>query len=80
MFDRRAAAVLSGREEATVVEIYGTTFAGISEIERGNLVRRHASWGVVVDIAQVEDDAIRLWLDDGSTITLGKTGLVEVAR
>jgi hypothetical protein len=63
----------------TMVEIFGSTFAQIDEIQRGYLVRRIDAWRVVVDIAQVED-GVRLWLDDGSTLTLGATGLVEAAR
>jgi hypothetical protein len=63
-----------------VIEVFGTTFAGITEIKRGMLVRRLAAFHVVVDIRLIEDDATRLWLEDGSTITLGVRGLVEVAR
>jgi hypothetical protein len=44
------------------------------------LVRRLAGFHVVVDIKAVEDTGTRLWLSDGSTITLGAEGLVEVAR
>ena len=44
------------------------------------LVRRLAGFYVVVDIKAVEDTGTRLWLSDGSTITLGAEGLVEVAR
>jgi hypothetical protein len=44
------------------------------------LVRRLAGFHVVVDIKAVEDAGTRLWLSDGSTITLGPEGLVEVAR
>jgi hypothetical protein len=63
-----------------MVGIYGTTLALITEIKRGMLVRRLASFHVVVDVRTIEGDAVRLWLDDGSTITLGAQGLVEIAR
>jgi hypothetical protein len=63
-----------------MIEVYGTTFAHIAEIKRGMLVRRLAAFHVVVDVRVIEDDAARLWLDDGSTITLGSSGLVEVTR
>jgi hypothetical protein len=63
-----------------VIEVYGTTFAGIREIKRGMLVRRLVGFHVVVDVRTIEEDALRLWLDDGSTITLGVNGLVEIAR
>ena len=63
-----------------MISIYGSTFARVSEITRGMLVRRLAGFHVVVDIKAVEDTGTRLWLSDGSTITLGAEGLVEVAR
>ncbi len=63
-----------------MIEVYGTTFALITEIKLGMLVRWLASFHVVVDVRSVDDGAIRLWLDDGDTITLGPAGLVEVAR
>lgn len=63
-----------------MLSVYGTTFAHVSEIARGMLVRRLAAFHVVVDIKAVEDTGTRLWLSDGSTITLGAEGLVEVAR
>ena len=63
-----------------MISVYGTTFAQVSEITRGMLVRRLAGFHVVVDIKAVEDTGTRLWLSDGSTITLGPEGLVEVAR
>ena len=63
-----------------MIPVYGTTFAQVSEITRGMLVRRLAGFHVVVDIKAVEDTGTRLWLSDGSTITLGGEGLVEVAR
>lgn len=63
-----------------MISVYGTTFAQVSEIERGMLVRRLAGFRIVVDIKAVEDSGTRLWLSDGSTITLGSEGLVEVAR
>ena len=63
-----------------MIEVYGTTFARVDEIERGMLVRWLAGFHVVVDVRLIEDDATRMWLDDGSTITLGVRGLVEVAR
>ena len=44
------------------------------------LVRRLAGFHVIVDVGSTEDDAVRLWLEDGSTITLGSSGLVEVAQ
>jgi hypothetical protein len=63
-----------------MIEVYGTTFACVGEIRRGMLVRRLASFHVVVDVRLIEDDGVRVWLDDGGTITLGSKGLVEVAR
>lgn len=63
-----------------MISVYGTTFAHVSEISRGMLVRRLAGFHVVVDVKSIEDGGIRLWLSDGSTITLGWEGLVEVAR
>ena len=63
-----------------MIEVYGTTFARVEEIKRGMLVRRLAGFHVVVDVRVIEDNAVRLWLDDGDTITLGSDGLVEVAR
>jgi hypothetical protein len=63
-----------------MISVYGTTFAHVSEIARGMLVRRLASFHVVVDTQAIEDSGTRLWLSDGSTITLGPVGLVEVAR
>lgn len=63
-----------------MISVYGTTFAQVSEIARGMLVRRLAGFCVVVNIKAVEDTGTRLWLSDGSTITLGPGGLVEVAR
>jgi len=63
-----------------MIEVYGTTFARITEIKRGMLVRRLVAFHVVVDVRVIEGDAARLWLDDGSTITLGSSGLVEVTR
>ena len=63
-----------------MIEVYGTTFARVGEIKRGMLVRRLAGFYVVVDVHSIEDTGIRLWLDDGATITLGSEGLVEVTR
>jgi hypothetical protein len=63
-----------------MIEVYDATFACITEIERGTLVRQLAAFHVVVDAQTVEDDTIRLWLGDGRTITLGLTGIIEVAR
>ncbi len=63
-----------------MIEVYGTTLACIREIKRGMLVRRFAGFHVVVDVRTIEEDGVRLWLDDGSTITLGAKGLVEIAR
>lgn len=79
-FPGRAAASTSRPREETMIEVYGTTFARITEIKRGMLVRRLAAFHIVVDVRVIEDDAARLWLDDGSTISLGSRGLVEVAR
>ena len=62
-----------------MIEVYGTTLALITEIKPAMLVRWLAGFHVVVDVQQV-DEATRLWLDNGETITLGPTGLVEVAR
>lgn len=39
-----------------------------------------AGFLVVVDIAAIGDEGIRIWLNDGSTISLGPEGLVEVTR
>ena len=63
-----------------MVEIFGTTFALITEIKPAMLVRWLAGFHVVTDVQRVDEGAIRLWLDNGETITLGPTGLVEVAR
>ena len=63
-----------------MIEVYGTTFARVAEVRRGMLVRRLAGFQVVVDVRLTEDDGVRIWLDDGGTITLGSKGLVEVAR
>ena len=63
-----------------MISVYGTTFAHVREIARGMLVRRLGGFYVVVDIAPFEDDGIRIWLSNGSTITLGRDGLVEAAR
>jgi len=63
-----------------MISVYGTTFAHVSEISRGMLVRRLAGFHVVVDIKFIEDDGTRFWLSDGSTITLGPEGLIEIAR
>jgi hypothetical protein len=63
-----------------MIEVYGTTFARVGEIKRGMLVRRLASFHVVVDVRLFEGNGVRLWLDDGDTIRLESEGLVEVAR
>jgi hypothetical protein len=63
-----------------VIEVYGTTFARVTEVKRGMLVRRLAGFHVVVDLRVIEDDAVPLWLDDGSTVTLGAIGIIEVGR
>jgi hypothetical protein len=63
-----------------MISVYSTTFAHVSEISRGMLVRRLAGLHVVVDVKSVEDGGVRLWLSDGSTITLGPEGLAEVVR
>ena len=79
-FRRRAAAPSVGPQEERMISVYGTTFAHVSEIARGMIVRRLAGFHVVVDTKAIEDSGTRLWLSDGSTITLGPEGLVEVAR
>ena len=43
-----------------MLSVYGTTFAHVSEIARGMLVRRLAGFHVVVDIKAVEDTGTRL--------------------
>jgi len=63
-----------------MIEVYGTTFARVTEVTGGMLVRRLAGFHVVMDVRLTEEDATRLWLDDGSTITLDARGFVEVAR
>jgi hypothetical protein len=63
-----------------MIEICGTTFARAAEIERDILVRRFGGFHVIVDVRSTEDNAVRLWLEDGSTITVGSSGLVEVAQ
>jgi hypothetical protein len=63
-----------------MIEVYGTTLALITEIKPAMLVRWLAAFHVVVDVHGVDDGAIRLWLDNGDTITLGPSGLVELAR
>lgn len=63
-----------------MIEIYGTTLAGIGEIKRGMLVRRLTGFHEVVDICMVEKNGIRLWLDNSNAITRGVTGFVEIAR
>ena len=63
-----------------MIEVYGTTYACVGEVKRGMLVRRLAGFHVVVDVQLIEDDGVRICLDDGATITLGSKGLVEVAR
>lgn len=64
-----------------MTEAYGTTFASIGEIRAGGLlVHRLAGFHVVVDTRTIEKVAIRLWLEDGTTITLGPKALVEIAR
>jgi hypothetical protein len=63
-----------------MISVYSTTFAHVSEISRGMLVRRLAGFHVVVDVKSIEDGGVHLWLSDGSTISLGRDGLVEVAR
>ena len=39
-----------------MISVYGTTFAHVSEISRGMLVRRLAGFHVVVDVKAIEDD------------------------
>lgn len=79
-FRRRAAAHSCGPQGDQMISVYSTTFAHVSEISRGMLVRRLAGLHVVVDVKSVEDGGVRLWLSDGSTITLGPEGLAEVVR
>lgn len=52
-----------------MIEVYGTTFARVDEIKRGMLVRQLAGFHVVVDVRSIEDNGVRLWLDDGGTVT-----------
>ena len=54
-----------------MIEVYGTTLALVTEIKPAMLVRWLAGFHVVVDVQRVDDGAIRVWLDDGDTITLG---------
>ena len=61
-----------------MIEIYSATFAQVTEVRRGTLVRRLAGFHAVVDVRGIEDGAVRLWLDDGSTVTLGAIDLIEV--
>jgi hypothetical protein len=63
-----------------MISVYGTTLAQVSEISRGMVVRRLAGFHVVVDIKAIEDGGTRFWLSDGSTMTLGPEGLIEIAR
>ncbi|MFY9664352.1 MAG: hypothetical protein WAK19_07850 [Candidatus Cybelea sp.] len=63
-----------------MISVYGTTFAQVSKIARGMLVRRLPGFHILVDIKAVESTGTRLRLSDGSTMTLGPEGLVEVAR
>jgi hypothetical protein len=64
-----------------MIEIYGTTsVARATEIERGMLGRWLAGFHVIVDVGSTKDDAVRLWLEDGSTTTLGSSSLGEVAQ
>jgi hypothetical protein len=67
------------REEA-MIELYGTTLARVDEVKRGTLVRRLAGFHGVIDVRSIEDDGVRIWLDDGGTITLGSKRFVKVAR
>ena len=41
-----------------MISVYGTTFAHVSEISRGMLVRRLAGFHVVIDIAAIEGEGI----------------------
>jgi hypothetical protein len=50
-----------------MIEVYGTTFACGGEVKRGMLVRRLAGFHVVVDVQLIEDDGVRICLDDGAT-------------
>ncbi len=63
-----------------MIEVYGTTFARVTEVRRDMLVRRLAGFHVVLDLRVIEHDAVRLWLDDDSTVSLGAIGFIEVAR
>lgn len=61
-----------------MIEVYGTTLASVGEIKRGMLLRRLASFQVVVDVRLIEDDGVRTrrrWNDYARI-----EGLVEVAR
>jgi hypothetical protein len=63
-----------------MIEVYGTTLALITEIKPAMLVRWLAAFHVLVDVHGVDEGANPLCLDNGHTITLGPTGLVEVVR
>jgi transposase len=54
-----------------MIEVYGTTFACVGEIKRGMLMRRLAGFHVAVDVRPIEDNGVRVWLNDGGAITLG---------
>jgi hypothetical protein len=60
-----------------MIEVYGTTIARVEEVKRGMLVPRFAGFRVVVDVCSIEESGIRLWLDDGATITLGSRDLLK---
>jgi hypothetical protein len=52
-----------------MIEVYGFPLR-VEEIRRGTLVGRLAGFHAVVDVRLIEDNGVRLWLDDGGTITL----------
>ena len=63
-----------------MIEVYGTALALVTEIRPAMLVRWLGRLHVVTDVQRVDEGANCLWLGSGDTITLGPTGLVEVAR
>ena len=60
-----------------MIEVYGTTFALVEEAKRGTLVRQLEAVHVVVDVRLIEDNCVRLWLDDDGWITLGRRDLLK---
>jgi hypothetical protein len=63
-----------------MISVCGTTFAHVSEIARGMWSGDLPVFMWSSTTQAIEDSGTRLWLSDGSTITLGPEGLVEVAR